>query len=81
MDKRIQLGCVDKPGGTSIWYVLLLSTDGGMTVEETYDYDQPYKKDRVNIIEQANWHKYEVNGIPLVLLIERKMSEVPPTSN
>jgi hypothetical protein len=79
MIKRIQLGSVDKPGGTKILYVLLIGGDDGMSIEEIHKFGQRNENDKVNIIKHENWHKYEVNGIPLVLLIDRKMSEVPPT--
>ncbi len=79
MITRIELVSVDTPDVTKIFSVWRFGGDEGMQIEQTNKSAHAKKNDTVTIIKHENWHKYEVNGIPLVLLIDRKMSEVPPT--
>jgi len=49
-----------------------------MFVEETYDFDLPYKNHRVNSIRFEDFDKYEVNGKPLRRLVTEKLVEILP---
>jgi len=60
----------------------LVFTDGGeMFVQETIDYEQPYKKDGGGPLKAEHMPRVRVNGVPLLELVVKKLSEILPPSN
>jgi hypothetical protein len=81
MLRKYHLDSIRKPGGLRIWYYLVFCKTVGMFVEETYDFDLPYKNHKVNSIRPEDFDKYELNGKLLRQLVAEKLVEILPPSN
>jgi hypothetical protein len=71
-----ELDSVSSPGGTTVWYSLIFDEKGNMTVEQHHDFDQPFKKDRVQDLPPDKWDNFIVNGVPLRELVIKKLKEI-----
>jgi hypothetical protein len=80
MLKKYHLGSIRKSDGLRIWYHLVFCKTGEMLVEETYDFDQPYKNHKINAIPPQDFDKYELNGKSLRRLVADKLVEILPPS-
>ena len=80
MLRKYPLDSIEKPGGTTIWYVLVFDETGAMFVQETHDYDQPNKNDRVSFLSPENFDR-DVNGKTLRKLVIEKLGKILPQSN
>ena len=69
-------------GLTEVSYTLVVKEDASAFVERRYDYEQPYKKDRVEKIElEALGNNLVVDGINIAEAAQRKLSEIRSKSN
>ena len=75
MAERFHLDSVSGPDGTT-WYTLVLEDPVIYFVEQYNDTRNAFIKERTKRIARADLGKHNVNGIPLITLVESKMDDL-----
>jgi hypothetical protein len=75
MPKKVHLDSVNKTDGT-VWFTLIFDDSKSFFVEERFDSDMPFIKNKVKAILPSEFNHYTVNGVPLSKLVNFQLNEL-----
>ena len=75
MAERFHLDSVKNRDSTT-WYTLVVEDPVNYFVEEYNDTKNAFIKDRTKRIARADLGKHQINGTPLITVVENKMSDI-----
>jgi hypothetical protein len=78
MAKKVHLDSVSKTNGT-VWFTLIFENSKEFFVEERFDSDMPYLKNKVKAIPPAEFNQHTINGVPLAKLVNFGLTELVAT--
>ena len=79
MAQRFHLDLMNSPEGT-VWFTLVLEEPVRYHVESYTDSRNAYLKERTKYIAPSEFGQYQVNGVPLIKLVENKLQDMVEAS-
>ncbi|HEY1660905.1 MAG TPA: hypothetical protein VGI03_00665 [Verrucomicrobiae bacterium] len=67
---------LEKRESEIIRFTLVINAPYSYFVEESHEPTQPFKKAHTMLIEATSLSNYQVNGVPLIKLVETKFEEL-----
>ena len=78
MGTRFHLDSVSTKDGT-LWFTLVIENPTNYFVELYNDSSQPFLTERTKIIKPIDFKNHQVNGVPLVKLVENTLKGMVET--
>jgi hypothetical protein len=78
--RKMFIGSEDTSGSV-IFFSLAFTLDGQMVVVRKKDYDQQYTTPDISEIEPKEFHKFNVDGVPLTRLVVEHLEKIIPKPN
>lgn len=75
MPKKVHLDSVNKAQGT-VWFTLVFDNPDRFFVEERFDSNQPFLKNKVKEIKPGEFDQHTVNGVSLSKLVNLQLNEL-----